>query len=180
MGGKKRAAVGSGSVIVEVCGNSPTKQYETINPNELITKVTVRACRLFHGSHQWFLTFGKNLFSAGQADALDHHWLILETNKGFYCTQFSDDNCYNLIRCPSRAECDLNGLECCNRPRDTSVWTHYSSQRRMKLTKFVDWMKKKTFSPHYKLTSHNCQDYCKSACEAVSYTFSCWQHNFLW
>ena len=149
--------------VVDVRSGQASKEFGYIDPDEKIVKLTIRSCRLLHGSYSWAATFFKNVVTLGQADPLEHWWVVLETNRGkFYCAQFYPYDCYTLEHCGSFQSCDRHGLDCAQKDYDADIWTEESHSGRLKLRSMVDWMKSKEFSPKYSLTTHNCQDLAKT------------------
>ena len=59
---------------------STNKALPSALENEIVTTVTIRACRLLHGSVSWLATGIANTLSFGISPPIEHWWVILRTH----------------------------------------------------------------------------------------------------
>jgi len=177
---KKETAQFRGSCVYQQWGERSDRDYShAINLQDKIVWYETRSCRILHGSVSWAANVMAKTLTVGQADSIQHWWLVIKTRQGhYYQLQFrgllsnpltknwNDDGLIELRKCSSSFDCNQTGLAEADKEPDADVFKEGSysytfSSPSYTIGDVVKWMKSHEFSASYNLFSHNCQDLCR-------------------
>eukprot|EP01084_Bolivina_argentea_P050127 92165_1 len=162
----------SGDIVADIrvhCKSTTLK-----NPQENITKITTRSCRLLDGSYSWLATGLKAVVTldfGGDVDAIEHWWMIIQTASRYFMVHFrgfDPTGAIEMRECSTLRQCDENGIAEAGRNTDVEVWTQkkysFSWPNGKKSGKTIEDVVKflqNDCNPHYNLVVNNCQHLCR-------------------
>lgn len=97
-----------GDEILIKAGNYMVHRPRDEYMSETITRCTVKSCRLMHGAISWAASLVTGVLSLGLRPPLEHWWVILKSDRAFYCVQIWADNVIKIDR-GNEEDMDYNG-----------------------------------------------------------------------